>query len=120
VGKIFLEDIEFYAYHGHYAEERQTGGRFLVNLEIDAELEKACATDHLEDTYDYQQAYKIVSEEMQISSSLLEHVAGRILDRIIHSSERIKSATITLSKMNPPFGGNIKSVSIELTKAREE
>lgn len=119
MGKIKLEEIEIYAFHGHYTEERQTGGRFTVNLEIEAEIEKACETDALTDTYDYQQAYQIVHEEMQTPSSLLEHVAGRILDRVLQSSEKIKAAKISLAKMNPPFGGNVKAVSVELTKTKE-
>ena len=120
VGKILLDNIEIYAYHGHYAEEQQTGGRFIVNLEIEADIEDACNTDQLKDTYDYQQAYNIVNDEMQISSALLEHVAGRIMDKLLVSSERIKSVKILISKMNPPFGGNVKAVSVELFRKRVE
>jgi hypothetical protein len=38
---------------------------------------------------------------------------------LIVSSERIKAVKISLSKMNPPFGGNVKSVSVELFRKRE-
>jgi 7,8-dihydroneopterin aldolase/epimerase/oxygenase len=120
VGKIIFEDIEFYAYHGHYAEENQIGGKFLVNLEIDADIEIAGFTDNLNDTFDYQQAYKIVDEEMQINSSLLENLASRIIDRLLISSDKIHSVKIKVSKMNPPFGGNVKAVSVELMRKKEE
>lgn len=119
VGRILLENIEIYAYHGHFAEEQQTGGTFIINLEIDADIEKACSTDQLDDTFDYQRAYQIVQEQMQIRSSLLEHIAGRILDQLLISSEKIKSVKISVSKMNPPFGGNVKAVSVELFKSRK-
>jgi len=118
VGKIILEDIEFFAFHGHYTEEKQTGGRFLVNLEIDADIEIAGKTDNLDDTFDYQLAYNIVNGEMQVPSALLEHIAGRIIDKLLLSSGRIRSVKVKVSKMNPPFGGNVKAVSIEMFKEK--
>jgi dihydroneopterin aldolase len=32
MGKIQIEDMEFYAYHGCYQEEAIVGNQFLVNL----------------------------------------------------------------------------------------
>jgi 7,8-dihydroneopterin aldolase/epimerase/oxygenase len=118
MGTILLEDIEFYAYHGHLAEERTIGARFLVNLEMETEFEEACLSDRLEDTFDYQHAYDIVSAEMKLPSALLEHVAARIANRILSASIRVQSVKICISKMNPPLGGNVKAVAIELTKYR--
>lgn len=120
MGKIILEDISIYAYHGHLPEENEIGGEFLVNLEIDTAFEEACISDRLEDTFDYQKAYNIVKEEMDIKSSLLEHVAERIIDRILSASPLIWSAKIKLSKMNPPFGGEVKAVSVEIKKDKNQ
>ena len=36
MGKIIIEEMEFYAFHGHYQEEQIVGNRFLVDLEMDA------------------------------------------------------------------------------------
>lgn len=120
MGKIILEDIEIYAYHGHLPEENEIGGRFLVNLEIDTAFEDACISDNLEDTFDYQIAFNIVKEEMAVKSSLLEHVASRILERILEASRLVWSAKIKISKMNPPFGGNVRAVSVEIKKDRNQ
>ena len=120
MGKIILEDIEIYAYHGHLPEENEIGGKFIVNLEIDTAFEEAYKSDNLEDTFDYQIAFNIVTEEMGMKSSLLEHVAGRIIDRILNASPLVWSAKIKVSKMNPPFGGNVKAVSVEIKKDRDQ
>jgi dihydroneopterin aldolase len=120
MGKIILEDIEIYAYHGHYKEEQHIGGRFFVNLEIETALKKACKSDRLEDTFNYQIAYDLVIEEMQKKSALLENVAARIIDRLFKSSLLVNSVKIKISKMNPPLGGTVKSVSVELSQKREE
>jgi 7,8-dihydroneopterin aldolase/epimerase/oxygenase len=120
MGKIILEDIEIYAYHGHLQEENEIGGRFLVNLEIDIAFEDACTSDNLEDTFDYQVVFNIVKEEMAVKSSLLEHVASRILVRILEASKLVWSAKIKISKMNPPLGGDVKAVSVEIKKERDQ
>jgi len=120
MGKIILEDIEIYAFHGQLPEEKKIGGKFIINLDIDTAFDDACQSDKLEDTFNYQLAYDIVKEEMAKTSSLLEHVASRILERILNASPLIWSAKIKLSKMNPPFGGVVKAVSVEIKKDREQ
>jgi dihydroneopterin aldolase len=119
MGKIILEDIEVFAYHGHLPEERTIGALFLVNLEIDASFEKACKSDLLEDTFDYQIACDIVRDEMKRPSALLEHVSMRIADRIIKASALVKSVKIKVAKLNPPLGGYVKAVAVELSKDRK-
>jgi 7,8-dihydroneopterin aldolase/epimerase/oxygenase len=119
MGKIILEDIEVYAYHGCMPEETKVGGRYLVSLDIYTALEEACKSDRITDTFDYSVAYQIVTEEMKIPSSLLEHVAERIVQRLFKASSLIWSVRIRVSKLNPPFGGNVKAVAVELHKERE-
>ena len=70
MGVIKIEQMEFYAFHGHFREEQIVGNRFLVDLEIETNMEKAAASDQLEDAVDYQMAYKIVREEMKKKSYL--------------------------------------------------
>jgi len=120
MGKILIEDIEIYAYHGYYAEEQKTGGNFVVNLEMDVDFEDAFDSDDLNDTYNYQLAYDVVVTEMKNNSALLEHIAFRIADKIIQESVKVKKITVKIEKMNPPLGGNVRSVGIEITKEREQ
>ena len=119
MGKIIVEDIEVYAYHGHIPEERKIGGKFIISLEMDTAFDEACVSDKLEDTFDFQQACDIVKEEMETPSSLLEHVANRIASRLLDASHLIWSVKIKVSKMNPPLGGNVKAVAVEIRKKRE-
>lgn len=116
MGTIHLEDMEFYAFHGHYKEERIVGNKFIVNLDIETDLEAASRSDKLQDALDYQSAYKIVKDQMQIKSHLLEHIAGRILDALLNEFNEIKTVSIKLSKLNPPVGGKVDRISITMQK----
>lgn len=70
------------------------------------------------DTVDYVHLNHIVKEEMAIRSKLLEEVAQRILNRFFKELRKIKSAKVSVSKINPPIGGNVAEVVIILTKKR--
>jgi 7,8-dihydroneopterin aldolase/epimerase/oxygenase len=116
MGLIQIENMEFYAFHGHFKEEQIVGNKFLVNLTIETDMQKPKESDNLRDAVNYQKAYQIVKDEMEKKSHLLEHIAGRILDALYSEMSGIKKATIKVSKMNPPMGGKIGSVSVVMER----
>lgn len=121
MGKIIIEEMEFYAFHGHYQEEQIVGNRFLVDLEMDADLTAPARSDQLEDAVNYQQAYKIIKHEMRrTKSKLLENIAKRILDALFEEMNGIREATIKIRKMHPPMGGPIQSVGISMSRKHGE
>ncbi|MDZ7739175.1 MAG: dihydroneopterin aldolase [Bacteroidales bacterium] len=113
---IEIENMEFYAFHGHFKEEQIVGNKFLIDLSIEADLDKASRTDKLEDTVDYQVAFRIVKQEMEKKSNLLENIAGRILDSIYARVDGVQKATVRIRKMNPPMGGHINSVAVIMSR----
>ena len=116
---IQIEKMEFYAYHGHFREEQIVGNRFLVDLWIETDMSKPAATDDLNDAVNYQVAYKLIRKEMEKKSNLLEHIAKRILDTLFESLEGIEKVRIKISKMNPPVGGKMDSVSVSLGRTNK-
>jgi dihydroneopterin aldolase len=104
--------MEFYAFHGHYREEQIVGSRFLVDLTIEADTEKPAESDNLKDAVNYQQAYGIVKVQMEQKSHLLENIASRIINALYSEMNGIKKARVKVSKMNPPVGGKVNSVSV--------
>ncbi|QLG45280.1 dihydroneopterin aldolase [Costertonia aggregata] len=115
MGIVKVENIRVYAYHGCLPEETIIGSDYLVDVETSANLEKASHTDALEDTVDYVHINHIVKEEMKIPSKLLEHVAKRIADRIFNEIPMVVNSVISVSKINPPIGGDVEKVSIKLS-----
>lgn len=116
MGLIQIENMEFYSFHGHFREERIVGNKFLVDLTIETDMKIPAVSDNLKDAVNYQRIYEIVRQQMEIKSHLLEHIAGRILDAVYSEMKGIQKATVKVSKMNPPMGGKIGSVSVILTR----
>ena len=111
---ISIEKMEFYSYHGCFEEERKIGTWFNVDLSMEVDTSKAEETDNLDDTVNYQAVYAVVKREMMISSKLLEHVARRILDAVKQEFPAVSYAWVKIKKMNPPLGGKMESVSVEM------
>lgn len=116
MGLIRIEDMEFYAFHGHYHEEQIVGNHFLVDVEMETDTVKAGESDDLHDTVNYQKAYLIVKKEMEQKSHLLEHIAKRILDALYGELPGIVRAKVRVSKLNPVMGGKIGRVSVEISR----
>jgi len=116
MGLIQIENMEFYAFHGHFREEQIVGNRFIVDLTIETDMTVPSKSDNLKDAVNYQKAYQIVKTEMEKKSYLLENIAGRILDALYSQMTGIAKARIKVSKMNPPMGGKIGSVSIVIER----
>lgn len=119
MGKIQVNNIKLYAFHGCLDEEAKIGSEYRVDLEVKTNLQNSAQSDELIDTVDYVHLNFIVKEEMAIRSKLLEHVAKRILDRILVELKMVKKATISVAKINPPIGGNVEEVAIILSKKRK-
>ncbi|GLB52926.1 7,8-dihydroneopterin aldolase [Neptunitalea chrysea] len=119
MGIIKVTNIKIYAYHGCLTEESKIGSNYRVDVTVKANLQPSAKSDNLPDTVDYVHINKIVKEEMQIRSKLLEHVAKRIIDRIFIEIEIADEATVAVSKINPPIGGNVEMVTIEINLKRD-
>jgi dihydroneopterin aldolase len=119
MGTIKLKNIRIYAHHGCLKEESVIGSDYRVDLNIKTDLSTSAVTDALSDTVDYVFLNKVIREEMAKPSKLLETVAERILNRILTEDSRVKKATVAVSKLNPPIGGDVEMVTIELTKKRK-
>ena len=113
MGKIYLKNIRLYAFHGCMDEEEKIGSDYIVNVVVKTNLDKSSKSDQLKDTVDYVALNAIVKEEMQQRAKLLEHVADRILNRIIKEHPSVQKAKVKVSKRNPPIGGNVEEVAVK-------
>lgn len=119
MGIIKVENIRVFTNHGCLTEETKIGSDYRVDIEVKANLQKSAISDELMDTVDYVLLNSIVKEEMAIASKLLETVAKRIIDRIFKESKMVTKASVSISKINPPIGGDVEMVTIKMVKKRK-
>lgn len=119
MGVITINRMSFYAHHGCFEQERVIGTHFEVDLTLTVDTTKAELTDNLDDTVNYLEVYQTVGRVMEQPSHLLEHVAHRIGEEVLCNFPGVQCVGVKLSKLNPPLGGQIESVSVSLEMARQ-
>ncbi|WP_338790686.1 dihydroneopterin aldolase [Bernardetia sp. MNP-M8] len=120
MGKIALEELEFFAKHGVLKEEQIIGNRYRIDVEVEADLEKASKSDNVKDTVDYGHLYRIVEREVNTPAKLLEHLAGNILNGILEEIPKVDNAKVVVHKYNAPIGGVCKWSKVTLERNRKK
>ncbi len=118
MGRIALEGMEFFAFHGYYDEEQKIGNKYGVDLYIYTDLLAAAETDDLYQTVNYEVLYKVVLQEMLKPARLLEHLAHRIIDQVYTQFPLIKGVKVQVYKFNPPVGGIMRHAKVTLKRSR--
>ena len=114
MGVITIDNMEFYSHHGCFAEEQAIGTRFRVNLRLETDTSRAQLSDDISHTVNYLEVYQTVKRQMAVPSHLLEHVAHRIATAVREEFPAVQHVWVRLSKLNPPLGGQMESVSVEI------
>lgn len=117
---ILLNELHFHAFHGVGTQEQLVGNDFVVSLKLRTDLSRAMQSDEVNDTVSYADVFQSVKEEMEMPSQLLEHVAGRIIQRLFDDYPTVDEITLTLLKRNPPMNADIASAGVEVTVKRED
>ena len=87
---------------------------YLIDLKLKVDISKAARTDEVTDTVNYAEVHQVIKNEMAVPSKLLEHVSGRIIQKLFDQFPCIEEIELRLSKRNPPMGADIESAGIEL------
>jgi len=117
--KIFLQDMIFYGYHGALAAEKEIGQRFIVDLEIDINLQPAGLSDDLSLTVNYANLYSIVQEIVTGKSyDLIESVAEKIAKQVLEQEPLVEKVKVVLKKPEVPIPGILSYAAIQIVRER--
>jgi len=113
MGLIVLKGLEFFGYHGVAPEEAVLGQKFIVDLELEADLSRPAQTDRVEDTVDYLKVYTLVKDMVENKRfNLLEALAKNIGEHVLQSFGAVSSVQICIQKPGAPIPGSFDSVGI--------
>ena len=118
---IRIKNATFYAYHGVRSEEQRVGGKFEADVDIYTDFIAAAKKDSLEKTIDYHQVYSFMYQlALEQKYYLIEALANKIADELLIKFKRINKVAVRVRKNNPPLGGVVECVEVEVIKDREE
>lgn len=115
MGIIRLQNMIFFAHHGHLAAERELGQSFQVDVEMRLDLGTAASSDDLDRAVDYTEIYELIKQVVSGSEfRLLEALAGAVL-RAVADRYRPQGLTVRVRKPRPPIPGQLDFVEVELS-----
>lgn len=117
--KIILKGMEFYGYHGVLPEEGVLGQKFVVDLEIYLDLEKAGRSDEPAATVSYADVFAAVRDVVQgAPRKLIEAVAEDIAANILGNFP-VQAVTVRVKKPAAPVAGTFEYMAVEITRSKE-
>ena len=110
---VALRDVKCFGYHGFYAEEQLTGIYFSLDVTVTFIPDQE--TENLEKTVNYEVLNTIILKEMEVPKKLLETVVRNILDQIVSKYAFLKTAEVSIKKLNPPMPGQVGHSFVQLS-----
>lgn len=116
---IQVNGIKVYGYHGAIQAEREIGQYFIIDVSLFVDLTSASKTDVLNETINYAEVYQLIETDVKNNPvNLIEHVAGRVIEKLFDTYDKINEIKLTVTKPSPPIDGHYDNVSVTLHRKR--
>jgi len=115
---LTLTGLRAFGHHGVFAEERQNGQEFILDVTVWLDLATAASDDDLDRTIHYgvlaeQIVAAVERDPVDLIETLAERVAALVLERPAASTVRV-----TVHKPSAPITVPFSDVSVTITRGR--
>lgn len=118
---IRIDNLEVYAYHGAYDEEKEKGQYFYVNAELYTNTRKAGMNDDLDVSTNYGTVCDFIHDFMtKHTYDLIETVAEQLAQALLLEFKLVKSVLLEIRKPHAPIEKEFESVSVEIERGWHE
>lgn len=114
---IHLHNLQFFAHHGLYEEEKVLGNLFELNVSV-THSPRRLPVHRLEDTIDYVAVYELIRKRMAVPTPLLETLATELAQEILAKFSLAEEVFLSIRKLHPPVTGMEGSVGVSFTLKR--
>jgi dihydroneopterin aldolase len=116
---IFVSGLVIHARHGVMEHETEVGQRFVIDLELYADLQESSRSDKLADTVSYANVVATATAAFKDTNyRLLERAAGAVADAILATFARVRAVKVTVHKPHAPIAAIFDDVGVVLTRSR--
>ncbi len=116
--RIEIRGLRAFGYHGVYPTEQREGQTFVVDVDVDADLAAAQASDQLSDTVDYGElARRLVAGITGTRFDLVEALAGHLADLALEHP-KVHSARVRVSKPDVALPVECSDIGVVVHRTR--
>lgn len=120
IATITIDRLRLHCNHGVLEQERLVGNEFDVTVVFDYDASKAVLSDNIFSAISYTEVIDVIRRTMQTPSSLLEHVAGRVIDALATVFPSILSIAVSITKIAPPIPVQMQGVTVSISRKLHE
>lgn len=121
MGIISLTGLRARGHHGVLDHERATGQTFLVDLELELDVDEAAQTDDVAATVNYAEVAKVVEEIVTGEPvNLIETLAVAMANAILRNFPRVTSVLVTVNKPQAPIPADFANVAVTISRDRDQ
>ena len=119
---IHMHGMQFFSYHGVWAEETRSGQPFLLDLDLRTDLSAAGVSDDLASTVNYAAVYDLAARIMigPPHHKLLESLAITLVDAILAHFPPVQEISVRLRKPKVAIPGLLDYMGISITRSRAQ
>jgi dihydroneopterin aldolase len=115
---IEIHGIAGFGYHGLFANERENGQSFSVDVKLELVDKQASKTDSIADAVDYSQVVKIIYELITGEPvNLIERLAQLIATDLLNTFP-LESVEVVVHKANAPVGVPVGDIAVRIRRKR--
>jgi dihydroneopterin aldolase len=117
---IELRGLRLTTFVGALPEEHERKQPLELDLDVEADLSAAGASDELGDTIDYGALCAVVEETVTGRGhvKLLEALAERVCAAVLEADARITGVTTVVKKLRPPVPQDLAVSAVRMTRRR--
>lgn len=115
--QIIIKDLEVYANHGLYKEEKALGQKFLVSAILSLDTKLAGVSDQMDYSVDYGEVCHRIKEILTENDfNLIECVAETVAKKLLLEFSLIRKLEIEVKKPWAPIGLPLDYVSVKIKR----
>lgn len=119
--KIYLKDIEIFANHGVFQEEKTLGQKFILSLELSLDFSKAAKKADLSGSVHYGElCHNVENIFKEETCDLLETLVYKIGQYVLDTYKMVKEVKVCLKKPWAPIGRHLDYAAVETTMSRHK
>ena len=117
--KIYLKDIEIFANHGVFQEEKTLGQKFILSLELSLDIKDAATTCDLTKSVHYGElCHQVIQVFQEESLDLIESVVNKVANFILDNYSMVNGVKVLLKKPWAPIGRHLDYAAVETSRKR--
>ncbi len=116
---LIIKDLEVYANHGVFEEEKKLGQKFMISVAIGYNMKESALGNDLEKSVHYGLlSQELTKEFTKTSYDLIETCAYKLLEYIFEKYPIIKKVEVTIKKPWAPIGLPLETVQVTVARQK--